>query len=220
MRVCSIYFTLALGLGGFAQEVSQAEFFMLVAGAEMLPESIFYPQLSLQLKCCQTGTCFGVVQRADHVQIISVYIGLYSPRYPRVPVVSVVLADQLQLHALLRLQMLGWPPHDGRVRCVSCWLKVSHVISRYRFSGGEIHHLNRTQQMSKKRKSPDDQDFEESSLAGCSDTAWTFRVQGHAKVPLSAPPPINHHQSQSAPLSYGNDQLSPVSSKPNMYFLA
>ncbi|XP_067380321.1 cAMP and cAMP-inhibited cGMP 3',5'-cyclic phosphodiesterase 10A isoform X2 [Channa argus] len=69
--------------------------------------------------------------------------------------------------------MLGWPPHDGRVRCVSCWLKVSHVISRYRFSGGEIHHLNRTQQMSKKRKSPDDQDFEESSLAGCSDTGLT-----------------------------------------------
>ncbi|KAK2824145.1 hypothetical protein Q5P01_021320 [Channa striata] len=65
--------------------------------------------------------------------------------------------------------MLGWPPHDARAPCVSCRLKASHGIGGYRFSGGQICHSNSAQQMSKKRKSPDDQDFEESPLAGCSD---------------------------------------------------
>ncbi|TKS85409.1 hypothetical protein D9C73_019933 [Collichthys lucidus] len=36
-----------------------------------------------------------------------------------------------QLHASLRLQMLGWPPHDCCMCYISRWLKVSHVNTRY-----------------------------------------------------------------------------------------
>lgn len=61
------------------------------------------------------------------------------------------------------------PPADCCMRCVPRRLKVFHVICTFRLSGGQIHHPSREQQMSKKRKSPDDQDFEESPRAGCSD---------------------------------------------------
>ncbi|XP_013124483.1 cAMP and cAMP-inhibited cGMP 3',5'-cyclic phosphodiesterase 10A isoform X3 [Oreochromis niloticus] len=56
---------------------------------------------------------------------------------------------------------------------IPCRLKVSHVVSRYQFGGGYINHPNSEQQMSKKRKSPDDQDFEEYPPAGTSDQGLT-----------------------------------------------
>uniref|UniRef100_A0A3P8R9X3 Phosphodiesterase n=1 Tax=Astatotilapia calliptera TaxID=8154 RepID=A0A3P8R9X3_ASTCA len=69
--------------------------------------------------------------------------------------------------------MLDWPPHDCCMCIIPCRLKVSHVVSRYQFGGGYINHPNSEQQMSKKRKSPDDQDFEDYPPAGTSDQGLT-----------------------------------------------
>lgn len=68
------------------------------------------------------------------------------------------------------------PPPDCCMCIIPCRLKVSHVVSRYQFGGGYINHPNSEQQMSKKRKSPDDQDFEDYPPAGTSDQG---RSDGH-----------------------------------------